>query len=63
MVWLLKRLREPSTWLGFAMLIPQVGAVIAAGQITAAGVATIAGGIAGVLIKEKGSDDAGAFGK
>ena len=61
MKWLLNRLKEPTTWLGFAMLIPQVGAVIAAGQITAAGVATIAGGIAGVLIKEKGN--AGAFGK
>lgn len=61
MIWLLNRLKEPTTWLGFAMLIPQVGAVIAAGHITAAGVATIAGGIAGVLIKEKG--DVGAVGK
>ena len=53
MKWLLARLSEPSTWVGFAALIPQLAPIVMGGSISAVGAATIVGGVAGVLIPEK----------
>lgn len=52
MKWFINRLREPSTWAGFAGMLP---AVIAASQgpITPQVVGGIVAGAAAVLMKEK----------
>ena len=54
MKWLLKRLREPSTWAGLAVVIPTAVQAIATGQLDPAQVAQIAAGAAAVLKGEAG---------
>lgn len=62
MKWFLNRMSEGSTWAGLAALLPTVLQVVATGQITPAGVSAIVGGVAAVLIKEKGGAGAAIAG-
>jgi hypothetical protein len=54
MKWFLERLREPSTWAGFAALIPAVLSMVATG-VTPAALGGLVAGAAAVLIKEPGN--------
>jgi hypothetical protein len=51
MKWLANRLREPSTWAGFAALIPSVLTLMA--NPTPAAIGGVVAGTAAVLMKEK----------
>lgn len=51
MKWLANRLREPSTWAGFASLIPSVLTLMA--NPTQAAIGGVVAGTAAVLMKEK----------
>lgn len=54
MNWFFSRLREPSTWAGFAGLIPAVLSM-AAGPVSAQAIGGLVAGVAAVLMKEKGA--------
>lgn len=54
MKWLISRLSEPSTWAGFAGLIPSAAALFVSG-VTPAAIGGLVSGIAAVLMKEKGA--------
>lgn len=62
MKWFLGRMSEGTTWAGLAAILPSIIQVMASGRVTAEGVAAVAGGLAAVLIKEKGGADAGRAG-
>lgn len=53
MKWFVNRLSEPSTWAGFAGLIPSLFSLFAGG-VTPAGIGGAVAGVAAVLMKEKG---------
>lgn len=53
MKWFIARLVEPSTWAGFAGLIPSIFSLFAGGVTPAAIGGTVAG-VAAVLMKEQG---------
>lgn len=57
MKWLLNRLREPSTWAGFAGLIPSL-VMMVGGGVTPEAIGGAVAGIAAVLMKEKGASGA-----
>lgn len=54
MKWFISRLSEPSTWAGFAGLIPSLFAV-ASGPMTPQVIGGVVAGVAAVLMKEKGN--------
>lgn len=57
MKWLINRLREPSTWAGFAGLLPSLLMMIG-GNVTPEAIGGLVAGTAAVLMKEKGPADA-----
>lgn len=52
MKWFVARLKEPSTWAGFAGLIP-VFIAMASGPVTPAAIGGAVAGVAAVLMKEQ----------
>lgn len=52
MQWFLSRLKEPSTWAGFAGLIPAI-ITVAAGPVSPAAIGGLVAGVAAVLMPEK----------
>ena len=54
MKWFLKRLSEPSTWAGFAGLIPAVVALVTTG-LSPEGIGGVVAGVAAVLMREQGN--------
>lgn len=57
MKWFIARMTEPSTWAGFAGLIPSLFSLFAGGVTPQAIGGTVAG-VAAVLMKEKGQGGA-----
>lgn len=55
MKWLISRLREPSTWAGFAGLIPAFVAMLGGG-VSPEAIGGAVAGVAAVLMKEKGGN-------
>ena len=53
MKWFISRLKEPSTWAGFALIAPSI-ASLAVDKNNPAAWGQAAGGLAAVLVKEKG---------